>query len=501
MTDDMKMCESLIAALGAGAKGTVVSHVSGGSFAADGTVWNGLPDFTRVEYTAKPGKRSYIRNEIWLPDAEKWNGRFVGLGNGGMAGSIRYDRLTVFLRAGYACANSDLGTSAGKFCGVGNPDVYADFGWRATHIMTEDAKALIRVRYGRDAEFSYFYGASTGGQQAFSEAERFPEDYDGICAGVPAFNRVSLHIYFIWNYRKLHTSDGCSLFTDNQIAEISALAPVYFRDHGGAYEGDAFVSYPWHGDRTPEEFVAFVSSHVSWMTDEKAEALRAVYSGPSDPLTGERIYCGMPIGAELNSGGMLTFSRPGCPNSYPFLWVFGRDYSLYDFDFSSDADKARRVLSQDMDANDDDLSAFAARGGKLLTFSGSADPWVPYPESFAFCERAAAGAGGAEKLLSFFRCFLIPGRAHSGGIGAEEIYPENRSDRSLGAFDALTEWVEKGKAPDRLTAVSTENPSVAGKRPFERPVYPYGSAEFPFCPHPAGSDERFRLKPSEDSNT
>ena len=151
----------------------------------------------------------------------------------------------------------------------------------------------------------------------------------------------------------------------------------------------------------------------------------------------------------------------------------------------------RACLSPDMDVNSTDLSAFASRGGKLLTFSGSSDPWVPYPESFAYCERAAAALGGAEKLLSFFRCFLIPGRAHSGGLGAEEIFPEEPAARCFGAFDALVAWVEEGKAPDRLIAVSSDRPEVPGKRTFERPVYPYGSAEFPVRPHPAGSDERF----------
>lgn len=473
------------------AHGAVISRVTGGCFAADGTVYENLPDFWRVEYTAKPGKNSKIRNEIWLPDAGAWNGRFVGLGNGGMAGRIRYDRLAPFLRAGYACANSDLGTSADKLCGVGNPDVWADFGWRATHGMTTDAKAVIRALYGRSAAYSYFFGSSTGGQQAFSEAERFPEDYDGICAGVPAFNRTALHTYFLWNYRHLHTADGAPLLTDEQIAEVSALAPEYFAALGGAEAGDAFVSYPWHGDDTPASFVAFARARCPWMTDEMASALTAVYEGPVDPGNDERIYCGMPIGSERNSGGMLTFSRPGCPNSYPFFWAFGGNYSLYDFDFSSDADALRARLGPDMDANSADLSAFAARGGKLITFSGSSDPWVPYPESFAYCERAAAAAGGAEKLLNFFRCFLIPGRAHSGGLGAEEIFPEDPSARRFGAFDALVAWVEEGKAPDRLIAVSSDRPELPEKRAFERPVFPYGSAAFPFRRHPAGSGAGF----------
>ena len=161
----------------------------------------GIPPRTIVKLLLQPAKGSNINVEVWLPDAGRWNGRFVGLGNGGAAGSINPAGFIGWIKRGYAVAATDMGTAPNDNSGVGNPEVWKDFGYRATHLMTTAARQLIQSCYGKPPAFSYFVGASTGGQQALQEAQRYPDDYDGIVANVPAHCRTPLHAYFLWNWQ------------------------------------------------------------------------------------------------------------------------------------------------------------------------------------------------------------------------------------------------------------------------------------------------------------
>ncbi|MBO5928266.1 MAG: tannase/feruloyl esterase family alpha/beta hydrolase [Clostridia bacterium] len=161
-----------------------------------GRVFEDMPSFVRVVLVSKPGAGSYIRHELWLPDG--WNGCFLGLGNGGMAGTIHYGTLANRTRERYAVINTDMGTSRGRDSGVNNPDLIKDFGWRATYLMTKAGKLITEEYYGSPIEKSYFFGTSTGGQQSMMLAQRFPEEYDGISAGVPANNRTNLHMSGLW---------------------------------------------------------------------------------------------------------------------------------------------------------------------------------------------------------------------------------------------------------------------------------------------------------------
>jgi len=179
-----------------------------------------LPAFCLVAATMKPTDGSEIKIELWMPQ-NNWNGRLLGTGNGGGAGSIVPSSLAGGIRQGYATANTDMGTSRGGANGaVDNPQVWADFGYRATHLMTVAAKAILKAYYGKAQHHAYFVGCSTGGQQALMEAQRFPDDYNGIIAGAPANNRTHLHADFLWNHQ-LTTADHKNLFTDQELAFIS----------------------------------------------------------------------------------------------------------------------------------------------------------------------------------------------------------------------------------------------------------------------------------------
>jgi len=408
-----------------------------------------IPEFYRIECVSEPENGSYILTEIWVP--LKWNGVFVGLGNGGIAGNICYHTLAEQVKNGYSAANTDMGTSRGYYLsGIECPAVWKDFGWRSTHIMTELGKTVTELIHGKSPTFSYFIGASTGGQQALSEAQRFPCDYDGIIAAVPANNRIFLHTYFLWNYVHLRTRNGKRLFTADEVDTLTQAAVEFFQLNGDGEQGDNFITLPWLGEQTLENFINFLAVNHGEFTEEQLCALRAVYNGPINPRTGKRIYNGMPIGSERFGCGINDCGGDRPPHFYPFMWTFGADYDPYSFDFDRDMETVDNLLSEDLNANSVDITAFTRRGGKLLAYSGSADPCVPYPDALAYFKRVIAELGGNEAALDSTRYFIIPGMDHgSGGDGANRVYGENGET----LLDTLRRWREEQRAPAALTAV------------------------------------------------
>ena len=154
------------------------------------TAFDRLPAFCRLQATLTPSPDSHIELEVWLP-AAGWNGKYLGVGNGGFAGSISYFRLGEAVNSGYASASTDTGhkgLSRDSQWSVGHPEKQIDFDYRAIHGMTAVAKAAIHAFYGRGADHSYFNACSNGGRQGLMEAERYPSDYDGIMAGAPALH-------------------------------------------------------------------------------------------------------------------------------------------------------------------------------------------------------------------------------------------------------------------------------------------------------------------------
>ncbi len=175
---------------------TIAEAVTAGELkiADAGAPLEGLPAFCRVAGELHPTSDSAIRFEVWLP-ADGWNGRLLGSGNGGFAGSIWYAQLAGSLKRGFAVAATDGGHQAegtDATWAYGHPEKVKDFGWRALHLTTERAKQILTAYYGKAAAKSYFDACSDGGREALMEAQRFPEDYDGILAGAPANNWAAM---------------------------------------------------------------------------------------------------------------------------------------------------------------------------------------------------------------------------------------------------------------------------------------------------------------------
>lgn len=154
------------------------------------SAYDKLPPFCRVQAVLTPSRQSHIEIEVWLPQSN-WNRRLLGVGNGGLGGSIPYFRLGESVNSGYAVAATDTGHKGGPRDAQwanGQPEKQIDFDFRAIHETALAAKALIRAFYGKPQEHSYFSSCSNGGRQALMEAERFPDDYDGVMAGAPALS-------------------------------------------------------------------------------------------------------------------------------------------------------------------------------------------------------------------------------------------------------------------------------------------------------------------------
>ncbi|MFC5453582.1 tannase/feruloyl esterase family alpha/beta hydrolase [Prosthecobacter fluviatilis] len=445
-----------------------------------------VPPHVVVKANLTPASDSSIHVEIWLPEAAQWNRRFIGLGNGGAAGRINSGSLAGPMARGFAVATTDMGTAPNSDSGIGKPDVWKDFGYRATHLMTTLAKEVIQSYYGRAPEYSYFSGGSTGGstggQQALQEAQRYPEDYDGIVANVPAHCRTPLHAYFLWNEQIFH---DCP-FTPAQEENIIAAGNKYMASREIPQTAGKMVSDPRCNDYDIEAVIAIAQKKDPTLTEKHAEALRKLFGGPKHTITGERIFDGIPLGSSFKiAHGHL----------YLFQWVFGKDKDLYSLDFGKDIDTYTAALGPYLNAENADLSPFEKRGGKLIMISGSSDSCVPYHATLDYYERVIEHFGSLEKTASFCKLYIVPGMSHGPGPGI------NKLPDMLGL---VMHWREKGEAPHALSAQRVND----GRTEIDMPLYPYpektrwdASAGFKPVQGPRGGvdrvAERFRPKAAE----
>ncbi len=185
-----------------------------------------LPAFCRVQGVIAPSQDSHIEFEVWLPASGVWSGRYVGVGNGGFAGSISYAEMAKAVAAGYAVSSTDTGHKAGATDGqwaLGHFEKIVDYGHRAVHETAVEGKAVVKAYYGGDAKHSYFNGCSNGGRQALVEAQRYPTDYDGIVAGAPANYFTHVGAGFGWNSQALDEDPAAFIAPKKYIAIEAAV--------------------------------------------------------------------------------------------------------------------------------------------------------------------------------------------------------------------------------------------------------------------------------------
>lgn len=461
-------CESLAAAKVPNATITVAETVAGGQFTpptrgggGSGAVIRELPPFCRVAATLKPSADSDIKVEVWMPLAG-WNGKFMGLGNGGWAGSISYGLLRDPLRRGYAVASTDTGHSGGGLDGrfaLGHPEKLVDFGYRAVHEMTVTGKAVVRAFYGTDARWSYWFGGSTGGKQGLTEAQRFPDDYDGIIVGAPVnyWTRVMSHLMWV---ARATLDDPARFVPPSKYAAIHKAV----LEACDALDGvpDSVVSDPARCHFDPAVLLCKSGDEPACLTAPQVEAVTKIYGPATNPRTGRVISPGLVPGSE--SGWEPAAGGPGpfqiVDHYFKYVVFKNPEWNFRTLDFDRDVGLAERMDDGLLNATNPDLHKFAQRGGKLLIFHGWSDELISPLNTIEYYE-SVVKAMGASKTEGFVRLFMVPGMGHGLGRGP-----------GPGTFDmtaALEAWVEKGDAPTRVIGSHVSD----GKTDRTRPLCPY----------------------------
>jgi len=447
---------------------------------------NAVPARCEVQAITRPTTDSEIRLTVWLP-VSGWNGKYLQVGNGGWAGSINLAGFIDPLRRGYAVAGTDNGHQSGgaglgAAWAIGHPEKLIDFGHRAVHETSVQAKAIIRAYFGNDADLSYFSGCSDGGREALMEAQRYPEDFNGIIAGAPASDWSHLFTGFVWNEQAL---------TDNPIppAKLPAIqnAVVAQCDALDGVE-DGLIENPRVCPFDPQSLVCENGDGSDCLTTGQASTLAKIYGGPKNSRTGGQIFPGYPVGTEAIPGGwvpwiLLPSLQASFGNSYYGEAVFedsSWDFRTLDFDADvafGDA-KAGRVLN----ATNPDLRSFRANGGKLIQYHGWGDAAISPMSSIGYYEsvrdflnRFPDPRSTTNTTEDFYRLFLVPGMAHcGGGIGAVSFANAGGSTDSDPERDILTAlefWVEQDESPDKLIGSGTAVNDPA--TPLTRPLCPY----------------------------
>jgi feruloyl esterase len=417
-----------------------------------------------------------IAFEISMPD--RWNRRFYMTGNGGLAGQAvdvqnNADR-SAGVRNGFVHAMTNTGHDAqkepsGSFV-LSNPQKAIDYAYRAVHVTAELAKKVAADYYAAPVQFSYWSSCSNGGRQGLLEAQRYPDDFDGIVANAPWVDQTGFTLGAMWNQRALTQAPVSA-------AKMSLVAQKVM-DRCDAVDGlkDGLIDDPRACRFDAARDVPACSSGADGpdcLTPAQASAINAIYSGPSSK--GKSIIAGFMPGSEAvntaangttQSGwvGAIVPAQPGAKPAdfnlaegvmkYLILNPPQPEYDALKFDYDNDTKLVER-WSRLADAKDADLGKFRKSGGKLIMTYGWADQILQPMMGVNYYEAVMAKHG--RSTTDFARLFMVPGMAHcAGGVGPDQ------ND----AVTAVIDWVEKNKAPDTLLASKIVKGAVTRTRPL-----------------------------------
>jgi feruloyl esterase len=419
-----------------------------------------MPAFCRVAGVIRPTSDSNIQFEVWMPSAG-WNGKLQGIGNGGFAGTVPYNFLSLPLARGYAVATTDTGHVGGDASwALGHPEKVVDFGYRAIHETAVKAKAILRAFYGASPQRSYFSSCSNGGRQALMEAQRYPADYDGIIAGAPANFWTHLLSAAAWNVQAL--SDPASYIPASKLKAIEAAALAACDARDGVVDG--VIDEPTKCGFDPSVLLCKGPESDSCLTEPQVAALKKIYAGPRNSQ-GEQVFPGYLPGSETGPGGWglwITGAKPGGSLLSFFATQYFRNM-VYEsaswdpktFNVDKDVKAADENTARILNATDPDLTAFKSRGGKLILYHGWNDAGIPAQNTINYYQSVVARMGQRD-AGQFVRLFLVPGMQHCGdGVGPNSFGQAGASFPADAEHDvslALERWVEKGVAPDTIVA-------------------------------------------------
>ncbi len=414
-----------------------------------------LPAHCRVDgvidqRTGAGGKQYGIRFALTLP--ENWNGRFLFQGGGGLNGNVGMPLGAAAsgnnpaLARGFAVVTTDTGHQGAVFDGSFFQDQQAslDFYYVANGRVAPLAKDLIARYYGRGPDHSYFAGCSTGGREGMIMSQRYPGYFDGIISGDPAM--VTGHSNLALGYIEATFNDAAGrdasgkplpLFSDSDKKLIMDSLMRACDDKDGLKDGMIFHFEACGFD--PSTLACQGSKTESCLSTEQAAALKKAFAGPKDSY-GHSVYPGFPYDAGIaDMGGGI----PGLLNGPRIPVPVQKPATGFDVD-----EQAARLTADANgrlgDATWTNLSSFSGHGGKLIFYHGLSDPWFSPLATLGYYQRMTKENGGMHQVETWSRIFLVPGMGHCQG-----------GTQTLDEFDmltAITDWVEKGQAPDSVVA-------------------------------------------------
>jgi feruloyl esterase len=417
-----------------------------------------------------PGNAVNFR--VGLP--ENWNGKFLFVGVGGLAGQL--GNLRQGLERGYATATTDTGHLASDPNWSANRAKEVDYGHRGTHVTTVASKALTEAFYEKPLQRAYFNGCSNGGRQALMEVQRYPSDFDGIIAGDPATGtpmQVARGLVF---QKMLASSDA---YLPQAKVELLSKATLDMCDASDGLK-DGLISDPRTCTFKPEMLRCKSGDAPTCLSAKQLDVVNQIYGGVK-LSSGDTYAYGFPAGHEGGATGWQAWINGSVPptkqadGTLAFTEKLPSGYQLSDSNFrflTTDEDDPSfgwrtlnlerdlprlKVMTDILSPLDPDLRPFKARGGKLLLYHGWADPAISALGTLDYWSKVGKVVGSSQELASFVSLYLIPGMHHcTGGPGPNE-------------FDMLTvleNWSEKGTTPGPVVATHKTDGKVDRTRPL-----------------------------------
>ena len=416
------------------------------------------PAFCRVTARLTPSSDSDIKAEVWLP-ASGWNGKYEAVGGGGWAGVVSYPAMAAAVAAGYATASTDTGHTGGTAdFALGHPEKLIDFGYRAIHETTVAARPIIDAFYGSAPKVSFFNGCSTGGRQAITEAQRYPNDFDGIVAGASAWDGMRMHASRV-AVSQVVNSNPDGVIPPAKLPMIHAAV----LDACDALDGvkDGVIENPLQCRFDYAKLACKGADGPDCLTQGQVESAKALTSPLKNAKTGRviderHLMPGSELGfATLGGAAPLGLSVSGLAN----ILFKDPNWDWHTFEVSKDFDRAAQADGGAVFSGDPNLKPFFDRGGKLLMYHGWTDPQVTPMESTIYYDKVVK-AVGKDASAKGIALFMVPGMNHcQGGAGTD----------TFDKMAAIEVWVASGRAPAQIIA----SHRTAGKVDKTRPLCPF----------------------------
>ena len=401
----------------------------------------------------KPTSDSLINMELWLP-TQNWNGKFMGTGNGGFAGSIQgmTTDMPQAIRLGYATAGTDTGhQDSGGDWAIGHPEKMIDFGYRATHEMTLKSKQIVKAFYDQTLKYSYFKGCSTGGRMAMMEAERYPNDYDGIIAGSLASRHI--HMWTAGVARSIDlarhpegaiTTQQAALVNNMVMGKCDVLKEGFLNNPRQCKVDFATLKCPAGKEDN------------SCLTEPQLKTVETYYGGVKNSK-GELIFSGQALGNAIGAQQPPANGPAGGTFDLVRIAYNDKNFDWHNFDLDRDMKFLDEKIGY-VDAVDPNLSKFKKSGGKLILTHGWADTGITPETTLWYYDTVLDKMG--KNQSDWMRLFMAPGMGHCGGGPGVNTFD---------SISALEKWVEKGVAPDTMLGKN----NTTG---LTRPLCPYPQA-------------------------